>query len=188
MSYTQRALGQLGERRPTRFELRVGPGRVEGIVEVGGRVQGREAVVIPVLREPAAAQVDPGETEGTLRVPTRHSHEVVIDPQGGREHTDALRDLGGNGTEDEFAEHHVVHDPAPVLVVAPGEGRAHRGGLDRVERAVVQVDTREGVGHRLQHRDLGVGEPGLRSHRRREGPPDRHDFLGGRRRAVEGSC
>ncbi|MFN8027875.1 MAG: hypothetical protein U0W40_16395 [Acidimicrobiia bacterium] len=96
-------------------------------------MQSTEALLVPVLGEPAAAQVDPRQAERTLGVAPGHLHEFVVDPEclGVRAHP--LRHRLRQRAQHQLAEEHVVDDAAAVLLVTSGEGRGELVGPQRLE-------------------------------------------------------
>ena len=87
------------------------------------RPAARPVGVTDVLDEAVALEIHPRQPVGTLRVPARDAHEVVLHAERLGVLRDAVRDDDRYRPQHELAEHHVMHDPLAVAEVAPGRAR-----------------------------------------------------------------
>ena len=131
-----------------------------------------------MVEEATPTQIHPGETERVLRVPARDLDEVVVDTErvGAGVHT--IGDVARQRCEDELAEHHVLHDPLPILAIVGSEHRRERIGSERLQLPVVDVEARHRLRRGSQQRGLHVGEPGRRCHGSGDATRDAKDLVG----------
>ena len=174
---TRRAARQLLEGGPARRQLRVEAAEVELVRELRLRVQWCELRLVPPLGEAVAAEVHPGQPEHPGGVAARDAHEVVLDADRERVHSNAIGHVGRQRRQHELGEHHVMEDPLAVLERPLGERGRELIGPQRLEGAVVDVDVRERLGDGPQQRALHVGEPARGSDGRGDAARDRADLV-----------
>ena len=130
-----------------------------------------------MVDETVALEIHPRQPVGTLRIPARDAHEVVRHAERLRVRRDAVRDDDRYRPQHELAEHHVMDDPPAVAEVAPGQDVREFLRPERLERPIVDRDSRERARDRFEQVRLHVGETALRRDRRRDAPRDECHFF-----------
>ena len=115
-----------------------------------------------MVGEPAALQVHPRQAERTLGVATGDAHELVVDAEAAAYFATRAATSGGQRSQHELAEDHVVHDPLAVVLVVRGEHLRELLGPERLEVVVVDVDAGEDARDRLEQARLDLGQPASR--------------------------
>src|SRR5690242_13015527 len=96
-----------------------------------------------MVDKPVALEIHPGQTESALRIPARDTYEVIADAEHFRVPRDTVRHDDWYRPQHELTEDHVMDNPPSVDKVTPGQDVREFLRPERLERPIVDRDTRK---------------------------------------------